>query len=152
MMREPSLLERVKNHGNSWLTSTKTQVSTERKIPSRAGVSGNRCKPSPDKQDDKNSHIWYLVPAITAFPLKPIVEWRPLSRFLSKLSNSHITLKVNVFSRGGGSFLCYIHDSFFFFFKSRYDYILGRNFTLWRTMFIVDVYNRPRTCNIKKWI
>ena len=97
----------------------------------------------------KNSHIWYLVPAITAFPLKPIVEWRPLSRFLSKLSNSHITLKVNVFSRGGGSFLCYIHDSFFFF-KSRYDHILGRNFTLWRTMFIVDVYNRPRTCNIKK--
>ena len=27
-------------------------------------------------------------------------------------------------------------------------YILGRNFTLWRTMFIENVYNRPRTCNI----
>ena len=31
------------NHGNSWLTSTKTQVSTGRKNPSRVRVSGNRC-------------------------------------------------------------------------------------------------------------
>ena len=32
------------NHGNSWLTSTKAQVSTERKNPSRARISGNHCK------------------------------------------------------------------------------------------------------------
>ena len=45
-MREPSRqrLSAWENHGNSWLTSTKTQVSPERKIPSRARVSGNRCK------------------------------------------------------------------------------------------------------------
>ena len=33
-----------KNHGNSSLTSTKAQVSTERKNPSRARISGNHCK------------------------------------------------------------------------------------------------------------
>ena len=33
------------NQGNIWLTSTKTQVLTERKNPSRARVSGYHCKP-----------------------------------------------------------------------------------------------------------
>ena len=44
------------NHGNSWLTSTKTQVSTERKIPSRARVSGSHCN---------SYHFIELKPKIT---------------------------------------------------------------------------------------
>ena len=41
--KESALGQRVKNHGNGWLTSTKTQVWTRRKKPLRARVSGNRC-------------------------------------------------------------------------------------------------------------
>ena len=41
--REPSLSERVENHGNSWLTCTKTRFKQTEKNPSKARVSGIRC-------------------------------------------------------------------------------------------------------------
>ena len=45
MGKESSLVQRVKNHGNCWLTSTKTQVWTEEKpFEGACSVSGNRCK------------------------------------------------------------------------------------------------------------
>jgi len=42
--KEAVLGQRAKNHGNGWLTSTRTQVWTRRKKPFRARVTGNRCK------------------------------------------------------------------------------------------------------------
>ena len=63
-----ALDQRVKNHGNGWLTSTKTQVWTRRKKLLRARVSGNRCKvPWKAFRDSysanvKSSSVYEIIP------------------------------------------------------------------------------------------